>query len=77
MVNLEFLKKMVAPPLWNELPHSVFETVYVAVYDKLNSSKPWVYDVVYETLCFGLKLHKIFKLLDILLLSDIWVNNLI
>ena len=29
----------------------------VAVYDKLNSSKPWVCDMVYETLCFGLKVE--------------------
>ena len=61
----------------HEPKHNVFETVYVSVYGKLGSLKPWVYDIVYERSCFRLKLHKIFKLLDILLFSDIWVKNLI
>ena len=49
--------------------HSVFKTVYVSVYEKLDSSMPWVYGMVYETSYFISKLHKLFNLLDILLLS--------
>ena len=49
--------------------HSVFKTVYVSVYKKLDSSMPWVYGMVYETSYFISKLHKLFNLLDTLLLS--------
>ena len=49
--------------------HSVFKTVYVSVYKKLDSSMPWVYDMVYKTSYFISKLHKLFNLLDTLLFS--------